>query len=237
MRFRKQQKPGMRFELPRTETLRLDISITAGDLVWSPAVYWEQGDTNYFAATAAPLQTLTFRAPAGFAPSRSRHKAQLPNIAGRWVLKLNPAQAKLAGNKKEETFIGWAETHAHYTTFTHAELVVWIESGREDRARPALVNLLAAHCAALHERGGLRVLPVGDAANQIVRDTCREEDTTQVSAVKDFGSFFRDRHSTRAPEHIVFDIVPAEWGRTKELGEARDSFNWLRKRKPPQSSS
>jgi len=235
MLFRKQQKSGMRFELPRTETLRLDISIMAGDLVWSPAVYWEQGDTNYFAATAAPLQTLTFRAPVGFAPSRSRHKGQLPNIAGRWVLKLNPAQAKPAGAKPEQMFLGWAETHAYYTTFTHAELVIWIESGHQETAKTAVLNLLAAHCAALYERGGLRVLPVGDAAITIARDACYEEGTTQISIVKDFGSFFRDRKSTHAPEHIVYDVVPAEWGRTKERGEAREAFKWLRKHKPTPS--
>jgi hypothetical protein len=229
MLFRKQRKPDMSFKLPRTETLRLDISIMAGALVWSPAVYWEQGDTNYFAATALPLQTLTFRAPAGFAPSRIRHSAQLPNIAGRWVLKLNPAQARKTGDLPTEKFLGWAETHAHYTTFTHAELVIWIAPGCADEARLAVLNLLAAHCAALHDRGGLRVLTACEEANSLVKDCCYEEGTTQVSTVKDFGSFLMDRNKTKVPVHTVYDVVPAEWGRTKERGEARKAFGWLRK--------
>lgn len=229
MLFRKQKKPGMSFKLPRTETLRLDISIMAGDLVWSPAVYWEQGDTNYFAATAAPLQTFTFRAPAGFTPSRTRQSAQLPNIAGRWVLKLNPVQAKKTDGTPAEKFLGWAETHAHYTTFTHAELVIWIAPGCAGEARLAVLNMLAAHCAALQERGGLRVFPAGEDANALVRDCCYEEGATQVSTVKDFGSFWIDRNKTEVPVHTVYDVVPSEWGRTKERGEARKAFGWLRK--------
>lgn len=213
MLFRRKKTEGPGFTLPRTETLQLNISILSGNLLWSPAVHWETGDINYFAATSAPLQTLTFRAPAGFMPSRSRRKGQLPNIAGRWVLKLNPAKWQESASPNPEQFLGWAETHASYSTFTHAELVIWIAPEFEKTARSAVLKLIVAHCTALKERGGLRVLPVGDTANTLLREICLEKGSTQIRTVSDFGTLLTSREWSRAPEHSAFDIVPSEWAK------------------------
>ena len=88
------------------------------------------------------------------------------------MLKLNPVQAKKTDGTPAEKFLGWAETHAHYTTFTHAELVIWIAPGCAVEARLAVLNMLAAHCAALHHLANLDALAVDALAPFVVSFEC-----------------------------------------------------------------
>ena len=63
MFFRKRSARTMgRFERPRAATLNLNVPILPGGTVWLPENAWEPADIDYFAATAAPLQTQTLKA-------------------------------------------------------------------------------------------------------------------------------------------------------------------------------
>lgn len=219
MLFRKIRPSTESFTRPRTKTLKLDLTINARDLIWSPSIFWEIADINYFAASALALQTLSLRAPAGFAPSRSRHHRQLPNIAGRWVLKLNPAQTmvleKKTGVSTPEQFFAWAETHASYTTFTSAELVVGIVQKPDERVAKALLQLITSHCKALENSGSLRVMPADQLTHDFFIECYADSAAVQQRTITDIGSPMLTPDVLPVRNFTVIDIDPAAWRQSK----------------------
>lgn len=221
------------FERPRTPTIKLRFTIHSGDQMWYPAVAWEMTDTDYFAASAAPLQTLSLRAPAGFTPSNSRHRPQLPNIAGRWVLKLNPVQVQIQEKKIPPTpeggYFGWAETHAIYSTITAAELVVSLKQESAHGGAKALLQLITAHCAILENAGSLRVMPADKYTHDILFEVCSESVAAVQHSISDIGSPILTPELLPVRKFTVLDIDPASWLTSKPGSDHAKGLSWLKK--------
>lgn len=221
------------FERPRTPTLNLRLTIHSGDLMWYPAIAWEVADTDYFAATAAPLQTLSLRAPAGFTPSNSRHPVQLPNIAGRWALKLNPVQAQIREKKIptafEEKHLGWAETHAIYSTFTATELVILLDESAGQPGAKALVQLITAHCIILENAGSLRIMPADKHTHDHMIDICGTSTAASKQVIHDIGSPMLTPNPLPVRKFTVFDIDPAAWLTSGPGCDFAKALNWVKK--------
>lgn len=201
--------------------------------MWYPAIAWEMADTDYFAATAAPLQTLSLRAPAGFTPSNSRHRTQLPNIAGRWVLKLNPVQAQTREKKIspafEDVFLGWAETHAVYSAFTATDLVVSLDQNSGQAGAKALTQIITAHSIILENAGSLRVMPADKHTHDTLIEICGISVASTQKVLCDIGSPILTPNPLPVRKLTVFDIDPAAW---LTAGPGRDfarGLSWVKK--------
>lgn len=236
MIFRPKNRIRNQFIRPRTDTVKLDLSITAGTLIWVPATTWENTDTDYFAACASQLQILSFKAPSGFSPANPRHFTQLPNIAGRWVLKLNPAQTKKNQVGLTNSHFGWAETHVTYTTFANAELIVRLnpdnaaEMPGPDELQGAMRALIGSHCVAMEAAGSLRFLPLGQSTLDCFTRSCFEKDSVIPKTIWSIGELDRQPGLMACPKTTVFDITPPMWGQSDENAHAKKSLGWLKKR-------
>lgn len=234
MIFRNRNKSHEQFIRPRPATVQLELALTAGELLWAPANTWENADTFYFAASASPLQILSYRPPTDYSLSSSRTSSQPPNIAGRWVLKLNPAQIKKDSRDLTNEYFGWAETHVTYSTFATAEVVFWLadelSEGESTAIGNALRALLGAHCVALQSAGSLRVLPIGKIAVETFTDFCLEPESTEAKTIWNLGELSRSGSLAACPKYRVFDVTPPLWGTRPENAAAKASLNWLQKR-------
>lgn len=226
------------FERPRAATVDLNVALLPAGLVWLPKNAWEAADTDYFAATAAPLQTQTLRGPTGVVPSKNRHDPQVPNIAGRWVLKLNRDQNARSGPGNEVNngpgYLGWAETHAHYTTFVRAELVISLDDSpapsiRELHGR-AISELIAAHCVMLQSTGTLRIIPASTREEAQLTAMFPPSESISHQRLREIGRFATDPRLVSCPQKTVIDIVPAIWCESAEGKSLAQSLGWLVKR-------
>ena len=201
--------------------------------MWYPAIAWEIADTDYFAATAAPLQTLSLRAPAGFTPSNSRHRPQLPNIAGRWVLKLNPIQVQIREKKIpiafEMGYVGWAETHAVYSTFTATDLVVSLDQNAGQAGAKALTQIITAHCIILENAGSLRVMPADKHTHDTLVEICGNSVAMTQKVICDIGSPMLTPNPLPVRKLNVFDIDPAAWLTTGPGCAFAKNLSWVKK--------
>ncbi len=201
--------------------------------MWYPAIAWEIADTDYFATSAAPLQTLSLRAPAGFTPSNSRHRTQLPNIAGRWVLKFNPVQAQFKEKKIpvafEEKYLGWAEAHAVYSTFTTTELVVSQDQNAGELGAKALIQLITAHCVILENAGSLRIMPADKHTHDMLSGICGSSTSATQQVLCDIGSPILTPSPLPVRKFNVFDIDPAAWLTTGPGCDLAKGLSWVKK--------
>ncbi|MEY4630206.1 MAG: hypothetical protein RIQ81_326 [Pseudomonadota bacterium] len=131
--------------------------------------------------------------------------------------------------------LGWAETHAFYSSFVHAELILGLDDAttsapERQLQRDSVPQMIAAHCVMLRSSGTLRILPANDLSAGLMRELYRETEAIKFQEVMELGRFALNPRLQNIPRKTVIDIAPSVWCTSEDGKALAKSMSWLVKR-------